>query len=236
MRPRDRYDSQVRERAGQILARAWNARVSATYPRFGADPLARVHFVLGVTPGDHPTPDLVALEREVAEAVRTWRDRFEAEVRAGGDGVGAGVAARLARLRRGGLLAGIPGSERRRGGAPRCRDGGASGRPGGDRRARLPGRAVQPAAVPLQALPRGGRRRSPGGRSAHPRAHGAEGLAGGRLRHPSHGGADRLGARVPAGGRAGRASRLLRRAHGVRTGLRGGFGKVTRRATASTAS
>ncbi len=95
--PRDRYDSQVRERAGQILARAWNARVSATYPRFGADPLARVHFVLGVTPGDHPTPDLVALEREVAEAVRTWRDRFEAEVRAGGDSVGAGVAARLAR-------------------------------------------------------------------------------------------------------------------------------------------
>ena len=87
--PRDRYDSEVRERVGGILARAWGARISAAYPRFGADPLARVHFVLGVTPGEHPTPDLDALEREVAEAVRTWRDRFEAALRARGEaGVG----------------------------------------------------------------------------------------------------------------------------------------------------
>ena len=92
--PRDRYDSDVRERAGAILARAWNGRVSAVYPRYGNDPLARVHYVLGVTPGDHPTPDLAALEAEVAEAVRTWRDRFEAEVRARG---GPGVAGLLAR-------------------------------------------------------------------------------------------------------------------------------------------
>ena len=91
--PRDRYDSAMRERAGEILARAWNARVSAVYPRFGNDPLARVHFVLGVTPGDHPTPDLAALEAEIAEAVRTWRDRFEVEARArGGEHVGALLA------------------------------------------------------------------------------------------------------------------------------------------------
>ncbi|MBE7217603.1 MAG: NAD-glutamate dehydrogenase [Caulobacteraceae bacterium] len=87
--PRDRYDSDVRERAGALLAKAWNGRVSAVYPRYGNDPLARVHYVLGVTPGDHPTPDVSALEAEVAEAVRTWRDRFEAAARArGGDHVG----------------------------------------------------------------------------------------------------------------------------------------------------
>ncbi len=91
--PRDRYDSDVRERAGAILAKAWKGRVSAVYPRYGNDPLARVHYVLGVSPGDHPTPDLAALEAEVAEAVRTWRDRFESAARGrGGDHVGALLA------------------------------------------------------------------------------------------------------------------------------------------------
>ena len=94
--PRDRYDSDVREQAGRLIAKAWGGRISAYYPNFSVEPLARVHFVVGVAPGDHPTPDLRALETEIAEAVRTWGDRFEALVRGGGVAEGR-VADTLAR-------------------------------------------------------------------------------------------------------------------------------------------
>jgi len=82
--PRERYDSGVRERAGKILADAYEGRVSAYYPSFSDAPLARVHYVIGVTPGKHGEPDLAALEAAVAETARTWEDRFEAAVRDGG--------------------------------------------------------------------------------------------------------------------------------------------------------
>jgi len=82
--PRERYDSGVRERAGRILAEAYQGRVSAYYPSFSDAPLARVHYVLGVTPGKHGEPDLATLETAVAETARTWDDRFEAAVRDGG--------------------------------------------------------------------------------------------------------------------------------------------------------
>ena len=81
--PRDRYDSGVRARAGAILAQAFRGRVSAYYPSFSDAPLARVHYILGVTPGDHGEPDLAAVEAAIAETARTWDDRFEAAVREG---------------------------------------------------------------------------------------------------------------------------------------------------------
>ncbi|USQ95840.1 NAD-glutamate dehydrogenase [Caulobacter sp. RL271] len=84
--PRDRYDSGVRARAGDILAQAFRGRVSAYYPSFSDAPLARVHYILGVTPGDHAEPDLAAVEAAIAETARTWEDRFEAAVREGQTG------------------------------------------------------------------------------------------------------------------------------------------------------
>ena len=82
--PRERYDSDVRERAGKMIAAAWGGRISAYYPNFSAEPLARVHFVVGVTPGEHRQPDLRWLESEIANEVRTWGDRFESLIRSGG--------------------------------------------------------------------------------------------------------------------------------------------------------
>jgi len=82
--PRERYDSGVRERAGKLLADAFGGRVSAYYPSFSDAPLARVHFIVGVTPGDHREPDMAALEDAIAETARTWEDRFEAAIRDGG--------------------------------------------------------------------------------------------------------------------------------------------------------
>ena len=82
--PRDRYHAETPRYVGDILARAWDGRVSAVYPRFSDEPLARMHVVIGLDPGEHPNPDLAALEVEIAEALRSWGDRFEAAVRGGG--------------------------------------------------------------------------------------------------------------------------------------------------------
>ena len=79
--PREGYDSDVRARAGRILAEGFGGWISAYYPAFSDAPLARVHFIVGVNPGDHLNPDPAALEARVADAVRGWRDRFAAAVR-----------------------------------------------------------------------------------------------------------------------------------------------------------
>jgi len=94
--PRDRYDSGVRARAGDILAEAFRGRVSAYYPSFSDAPLARVHYILGVTPGDHAEPDLAAVEAAITETARTWDDRFEEEIREGQAGRVAQLLSRYA--------------------------------------------------------------------------------------------------------------------------------------------
>jgi glutamate dehydrogenase len=82
--PRDRYDSDLRQRAGEILADAYGGRVSAYYPAFSESPLARVHFIIGFQPSHHAEPSLKSLEAQIAAAARTWEDRFAAAVRASG--------------------------------------------------------------------------------------------------------------------------------------------------------
>ncbi|CAN7477818.1 NAD-glutamate dehydrogenase [Phenylobacterium sp. LjRoot225] len=96
--PRDQYDSELERRAGEILAQAYKGRVSAAYPTVFNAPVARVHYIIGFTPGAHAWPDLKALETAIAEAARSWRDRFEAAVRTGGVAPAA-VAETLARFR-----------------------------------------------------------------------------------------------------------------------------------------
>jgi glutamate dehydrogenase len=96
--PRDRYDSDLRRRAGELLTEAYGGRLSAYYPSFNDTPLARVHYIIGFTPGHHRKPDLRKVEAEIAEAARTWEDRFEAAVRASGREPDE-VAATLARYR-----------------------------------------------------------------------------------------------------------------------------------------
>ena len=83
--PRERYGQDVSRRAGALLARAYGGRVSAAYSTVSDQALARLHFIIGVTPGAHPTPDPAVLEAGVAEVVRTWADRFEALVRGGAE-------------------------------------------------------------------------------------------------------------------------------------------------------
>ena len=80
--PRDRYNSKVREEAGEEIRKAFNGRLSAFYPRFGDGPLARVHFIIGLDPFSHPEPDPIELERRIVALARTWEDDLHAAARA----------------------------------------------------------------------------------------------------------------------------------------------------------
>ena len=79
--PRERFDAGVRERIGALLAEAWGGRMSAWYPQLTDAPLVRIHYIIGVTPGEHLEPDQAELERRVVEAARGWPDRFEQAAR-----------------------------------------------------------------------------------------------------------------------------------------------------------
>ncbi|MBX7249875.1 MAG: NAD-glutamate dehydrogenase [Caulobacteraceae bacterium] len=82
--PRERYDAGMRERAGQIIADAWGGRLSAWYPQLGDAPLVRIHYIVGLNPGDHLEPDEAAIERAVTETSRSWAERFSRAARAAG--------------------------------------------------------------------------------------------------------------------------------------------------------
>ena len=82
--PRDRYDQNIRTRAGQILSQAYGGRVSSVHLNSSDQPLARLHFIIAVSPGAHDQPDPRKVEAEIAEQARTWSDRFEAAARSGG--------------------------------------------------------------------------------------------------------------------------------------------------------
>ena len=75
--PRDKFNSDLRERIGLHLAEAFNGRVSAFYPAFPEGTLARVHFIFGRDAKDMPTIDAKALEASVIALAETWDDRFE---------------------------------------------------------------------------------------------------------------------------------------------------------------
>ena len=92
--PRDRYDSNVRERIGAFLKTAFDGRLSAYYPSFPEGTLARVHFIVGRSGGKTPRVESAALEAGVRAIVRTWDDAL-AEAAAGTTPALVAIANRL---------------------------------------------------------------------------------------------------------------------------------------------
>jgi len=72
--PRERFDYDLVQDAGEILAQAFKGRVSAVYPSFGDAPLARIHFIIGFTPGKHPAPDTDTLRRKLCVLAQSYDD------------------------------------------------------------------------------------------------------------------------------------------------------------------
>ncbi|QKV20733.1 NAD-glutamate dehydrogenase [Oricola thermophila] len=82
--PRDRYDSEVRERIGKYLADQYKGHISAYYPAFPEGSLARVHFIIGRREGKTPQPRQSRLEADIEAITRTWEDHFLEELMADG--------------------------------------------------------------------------------------------------------------------------------------------------------
>ncbi|HWX50088.1 MAG TPA: NAD-glutamate dehydrogenase domain-containing protein [Roseomonas sp.] len=74
--PRDTFDTQLRERVGVMLARAFNGRLSAFHIALGDTPLARIHYIIGTTPGAVGRVEDAVLEAAVAQAARSFTDRL----------------------------------------------------------------------------------------------------------------------------------------------------------------
>ncbi len=72
--PRDRYNSGVRERMQSILGEALKAREIETFVHMDESILARIHMILHTRPWQHSRIGHKKLERELAEATRTWTD------------------------------------------------------------------------------------------------------------------------------------------------------------------
>jgi glutamate dehydrogenase len=72
--PKDRYDTQARQRIGQFLAGIYEGRVSASYPDYPEGPLARTHYIIGRDEGETPDVPRETLEKGIAAIVRTWSD------------------------------------------------------------------------------------------------------------------------------------------------------------------
>ncbi|MEP6650413.1 MAG: NAD-glutamate dehydrogenase domain-containing protein, partial [Lapillicoccus sp.] len=88
--PRDRYNTTVRLKMEDILQRTFNAESVDYTTRVSESALARLHFVVRVPKGAPiPEVDEAALEREIAEATRTWDEDLVEALRAGvGDEAG----------------------------------------------------------------------------------------------------------------------------------------------------
>ena len=72
--PRERYDSQLRRRIADVLTEALGGRVSAFYTHLGDDPLARIHFIIAVQPGQSLEFDAEEIGARVIAAARSWTD------------------------------------------------------------------------------------------------------------------------------------------------------------------
>ncbi|MGK7860965.1 NAD-glutamate dehydrogenase [Falsiroseomonas sp. E2-1-a4] len=94
--PRDTFDTTLRQRVGNLLAEAFNGRLSAWYTLMGDAPLARVHYVIGTRPGAVPDVDDVALEAAVAQVARGFSERLEEAL---AEEFGAAAAKSLGRWR-----------------------------------------------------------------------------------------------------------------------------------------
>ncbi len=93
--PRDVFDTRLRERVGAMLARAFAGHLAAFYIALGDEPLARVNYIVGTTPGAVPRVDIAVLESAIRQTARDFRDRLgEALIDAEGEAAAAELIAR----------------------------------------------------------------------------------------------------------------------------------------------
>ncbi len=75
--PRDRFDTNLRIKIGEVLAKSFNGKMVSFNTQFGDGALARVHFIINTSPGKIPKYSVQDIETKLYEASRTWQDKLE---------------------------------------------------------------------------------------------------------------------------------------------------------------
>jgi glutamate dehydrogenase len=96
--PRERYNTELRQRFAQILEHAFQGTVSNFNTELGESVLARVHYIVATPQRPTHEVDVPAVERQLAETGRTWEDRLaQALIEAKGEAAGLGLLQRYGR-------------------------------------------------------------------------------------------------------------------------------------------
>jgi glutamate dehydrogenase len=75
--PRDRYNTELRLRIQDVLARAYNGTVSAYYTHMTDAALGRLQVIIATRRGAIPDVDPEDIERRLVEAGRSWADQLQ---------------------------------------------------------------------------------------------------------------------------------------------------------------
>jgi glutamate dehydrogenase len=75
--PRDRYNTELRLRIQDILARAYNGTVSAYYTHMSDAALGRLQVIIATKRGAIPDVDTQDIEQRLVEAGRSWADQLQ---------------------------------------------------------------------------------------------------------------------------------------------------------------
>ncbi len=93
--PRDRYNTQVRERIERLALAAFGGLAIESQVTLSESVLARLHMLVRTPPGSDSAVDAVELERQITETVRTWQDQLKDSLL---DAYGEAEALRLNRV------------------------------------------------------------------------------------------------------------------------------------------
>ena len=75
--PRDRYDTSLRRKLQDILAKAYDGHCANFSAQMSDEVLARLHVIIKTKPGKIPNVNHLKLEDRLAEATRSWADLLE---------------------------------------------------------------------------------------------------------------------------------------------------------------
>ena len=96
--PRDRYNTEVRERIEQIVREGFGGTAVESHAQISGSNHARMHVLVRTDPGEKHKPNFAQIERRIADAALTWADRMRAELSARrGEAVGLALAHRYQR-------------------------------------------------------------------------------------------------------------------------------------------
>lgn len=77
--PREAYDTNLRHKITDLLETAFKGRLASFEPSFDATSMVRILFEVALS-SRSGQPDLIALEKELAQMCRTWDERFRREL------------------------------------------------------------------------------------------------------------------------------------------------------------